>query len=428
MKDPPPSIPYGKQSLDNSDIEAVAQVLATDFLTCGPTVTSFEDALCAYTGAAHAVAVCNGTAALHLALKAAGIGPGDRVITSANTFLASANAAEYVGAITDFADIDPNTLCLSTETLKAAWKPDVKAVVAVDFAGYPCVTKEMADFIHSRGAIIIEDACHAIGGSVSNPLHETQSANTPAKAGTTNASHQVVPPFVVPPLGGSPHDGHHGKTFNKYRIGALPWVDITTFSFHPVKTMTTGEGGAILTNNENRAAACRCLRHHGMIPETNKNTARPYSMQELGFNYRMSDIHCALGISQLQKLDAFVERRRAITAQYMDAFASIPNPPLRPALPYPGQSEAWHLFACRTQQGYCRDTLREQLHQHGIGTQIHYYPVHLQPYYMKKYGYAPGKCPHAETWFSQALSLPLFPAMTEQDTKQVLEALYALST
>ena len=374
-------LPYGRQWLDKTDIDAVVATLQSDWLTCGPKVEAFEHALCGYTGAQYAVAVCNGTAALHLALKAAGIGPGDRVITSANTFLASANAAEYNGAIADFADIDPQTLCLSLETLKEAWKPDVKAVVAVDFAGYPCVTQEMAAFIHSQGAIIIEDACHAIGGYQ-----------------------------------------------NGYRIGALPWVDLTTFSFHPVKTMTTGEGGAILTNNTDWAAACRCLRNHGMVHETTDQLERPYSMRKLGFNYRISDIHCALGINQLQKLDLFVERRRSIAASYSAALAKIAEPAVRPALPYPGQYEAWHLYACRTNPRHNRDALRAKLQEHGIGTQIHYYPVHLQPYYSQKYGYATGKCPQAEKWFTEGISLPLFPAMTDQDVQRVREVLHAIST
>ncbi len=426
MTSPAAYIPYGRQSLDRTDMDAVLQTLQSDWLTCGPQVEAFEKALCEYTGAKHAVAVSNGTAALHLALKAAGIGPGDRVLTSANTFLASANAAEYNGATTDFADIDPDTLCISRKTLQAAWKPDVKAVVAVDFAGYPCVTPEMADFIHKNGAIIIEDACHAIGGSVSNPQYDRRSTNPPAKAGTTNASSQEVPPFVVPPSGGPPQPEPPPSTAPNHRIGALPWVDITTFSFHPVKTMTTAEGGAILTNNTDRAMACRCLRHHGMIPETNAQTDRPYSMHELGFNYRISDLHCALGISQLRKLDSFVERRRTIAAKYSDALKKMTAPPVRPALPYPGQNEAWHLYACRTSPQHDRDALRAKLHAKGIGTQIHYYPVHLQPYYMQKYAYTPGKCPQAEQWFKQAISLPLHPTMTNQDTQHILETLHAI--
>ena len=371
-------LPYGRQSIDEDDIAAVVEVLRSDWLTCGPVVERFEAALARTCGATQAVAVSNGTAALHLAMRAAGVGEGDRVLTSANTFLASANAAEYVGAAADFADIDPISRCLSLESLKAAWKPDVKAVVAVDYAGTPCVSKEMADYIHQRGAIVVEDACHAIG---------------------------------------SRRDG--------FPVGGLPWVDMTTFSFHPVKTLTTGEGGAIVTNKAEWTDSCRLNRSHGMrrVP----SDGRPYTMETPGYNYRLTDIQCALGLAQLGKLEAFVQRRRDIVETYNRAFAPLPHVRL-PQTPE-GVDVAWHLYAVQIDFPALKTTraaVVEALKAGGVGTQIHYYPVHLQPYYANCYGYAPGKCPVAEQWYEQTLSLPLFPAMTDGDVQRVAETLISV--
>ncbi len=371
-------LPYGRQSIDEDDIAAVVEVLRSDWLTCGPAVDRFEAALATRCGAAQAVAVSNGTAALHLVMRAAGVGPGDRVLTSANTFLASANAAEYVGATADFADMDPVSRCVSLETIKAAWKPDVKAVVAVDYAGVPCVSKEMADFIHERGAVVVEDACHAIG---------------------------------------SQRDG--------FCVGGLPWVDLTTFSFHPVKTLTTGEGGAILTNKAEWADSCRLNRSHGM--KRMPADVLPYTMETPGYNYRLTDIQSALGLAQLRKLDAFTQRRQEIVEKYNRAFSALPHMriPQTPA----GATVAWHLYAVQVDfsaLNTTRGAVVEAFKASGVGTQIHYYPVHLQPYYMNRYGYAPGKCPVAETWFEQTLSLPLFPAMSEDDVRHVIQVLCAV--
>ena len=370
-------LPYGRQAVDEEDIAAVVEVLRSDWLTCGPAVERFESELAAACGAEHAVAASNGTAALHLAMMAAGVGPGDRVLTCANTFLASANAAEYVGAAADFADMDPETRCMSLETLKAAWKPDVKAVVAVDYAGYPCATKEMAEYVHRRGAILVEDACHAIG---------------------------------------SARDG--------YKVGGLPWVDMTIFSFHPVKTLTTGEGGAILARDKGLADSCRKNRSHGMErPMPGEKAERPYAMERPGYNYRLTDLQCALGIAQLRKLGAFVSRRRQIVDRYNRAFEGLPHVKTPRA---PGEtSVAWHLYALGidfAELGTSREEVAGRLKAEGIGTQIHYYPVHLQPYYAKKYGYGRGKCPAAEGWYEKALSLPLFPGMGDDEVQRTIEA------
>jgi perosamine synthetase len=392
-------IPYGKQTIDEDDIAAVVEVLKGDWLTCGPVVDRFEQALAHYCGAKHAIAVANGTAALHVAMLAAGIKAGDRVLTSANTFLASANCAEFVGATADFADIDPRTYNVTVETLAAAWKPDVKAVVPVDFAGQPCDMPAIATLARSRGATIIEDASHALGSQFQ-------------------------------------HDGQW------YKVGGHPWADMTTFSFHPVKTITTGEGGAILTNDDKLAVRCRLLRSHGMVKDPSQfvSSARCpllsekgpwfYEMHEVGFNCRITDIQCALGLSQLNKLDRFIQRRAEIVAQYNAAFASHPflKCPELPAfhlssfILHPSEI-AWHLYVLKidfAKLGKQRAQVMAELRELGVGTQVHYIPVHLQPYYRSKYGYDSGKCPQTEIFYSRNLSLPLFPAMTDADMHHVV--------
>ena len=260
-------IPYGRQTIDADDIAAVVEALQSDWLTKGPLVDAFESAFAERVGAKYAVAVCNGTAALHLAMLVARIGPGDRVVTSANTFLASANCAAFTGALPDFCDIDEVTYTMSVEQLATNWQPDTKAVVAVDYAGQTADMPSIAQVARDRHAIVIEDACHAVGGSF---LHENR----------------------------------------QWRIGGHPWADMTTFSFHPVKTMTTGEGGMLVTDNEEYAQRARLLRSHGMtrdnesfsgLGDANFEERGPwyYEMQELGFNFRITDLQCALGLSQL---------------------------------------------------------------------------------------------------------------------------------
>lgn len=381
-----PLLPYGRQSIGDDDIAAVVAVMRSDFLTTGPMVERFERALADYCQAKHAIVVANGTAALHVAILAAGIKPGDRLLTSANTFLASANCAEFVGATADFADIDPQSYNVTADTLRAAWQDDVRVIVPVDFAGQPCDMPSIAALARERGALIIEDASHAIGSRFT----------------------------------------HAGKS---YKVGGHPWADLTTFSFHPVKTITTGEGGAILTNDDRLAERCRRFRNHGMI---RIETTGPwyYEMPELGYNYRLTDIQCALGLSQLQKLDRFVQRRAEIVAAYNAAFDG--HPVLRcPRLPQPSAfrlqpySVAWHLYVLQIDfdaVGKTRAQVMAELRQRGIGTQVHYIPVHLQPYYRQKYGYAAGKCPVAEAYYQRCLSLPLFPAMTDADVERIIRA------
>lgn len=377
-------IPYGRQSIIDEDIDAVVEILKGDWLTCGPTVEWFEGALCEYTGARHAIAVSNGTAALHVAMLAAGIKAGDRVVTSPNTFLASANCAEYVGATVDFVDIDSSSLNLSPELLEKTWQADSKAVVAVDFAGRPCDMQAIARIARKNGGVVIEDAAHALGSRLE---HDSQT----------------------------------------YTVGAHPWADMTTLSFHPVKTLTTGEGGAILTDSDELAEKCRLFRNHGMV------RSRPeepwfYEMTEPGFNYRITDLQCALGISQLKRLDDFIVRRQKITDLYNAAFQSLEN--LQTPGPYPSGSSAWHLYVVQIDfpmLGKNRAQVMQELRELGVGTQVHYIPVHLQPYYRDKYGYAEGKCPAAEAYYEKCLSLPLYPTMSDEMVDLVVKAVRSVA-
>jgi perosamine synthetase len=350
-----------------------------DWLTCGPSVELFEKELCNYTGARHAIAVSNGTAALHVAMLAAGVGAGDRVITSPNTFLASANCAEYTGATADFADIDQETQNLSPRVLESVWTANTKAVVAVDFAGRPCDMPAIAEVAQKHGAVIIEDAAHALGSRLE-------------------------------------HDG------KEYSVGSHPWADMTTFSFHPVKTLTTGEGGAILTDSDELAGRCRLFRNHGM--ERNRpDEPWFYEMKQPGFNYRITDLQCALGSSQLKRLEEFIGRRQKIVDVYNQTFQTLKN--LKPPISVASGRSAWHLYVVQidfAELGKSRLQVMKELLERGVCSQVHYIPVHLQTYYREKYGYAPGKCPNAEAFYDRCLSLPLFPAMTDGDVTQVIDA------
>lgn len=409
-------LPYGKQSIDEDDIAAVVRALRSDFLTTGPEVEAFEKEFAAMVGARHAVAVCNATAALHLAMLVAKIGPGDRVITSPNTFLSSANCAAFVGATPDFVDIDPKTRNLSPEALEAGWKKDTKAVVAVDYAGFPCDMPAIAEVARKRGAIVIEDGCHGIGGG-----------------------------FV-----------HEGMFF---KIGGHPWADMTTFSFHPVKTMTTGEGGMLVTDNDDFAARARLLRTHGMVRDSSQfsvfgsqasNTSAPtldhcspltqsgpwtYEMQALGYNYRITDIQCALGRSQLKKLPDFIRRRQAIVDHYNAAFgdlAWLTTPSETGWLKTENRTPvvSYHLYTVEIDfeaLGKSRNEVMAELRAEGVGTQVLYIPVYLQPWYQETYGYAEGKCPNAETYYLQSLSLPLYPDMTDASVEKVIQAVFIIA-
>ena len=384
-------IPYGRQSLDQADIDAVVEVLQSDWLTQGPTLARFEVALAARVEAGFAVAVCNATAALHIACLAADLGPGDLLWTTPNTFLASANCARYCGADVDFVDIDPLTwnldaqaLALKLEAAERAGRLP-KVLVAVAFSGQSCDMRSIDQLATRYGFTVIEDASHAVGAAYA----------------------------------GRP-------------VGCGEFAAMTVFSFHPVKIITTGEGGMVMTNRPELAERLHRLRSHGMTRDPahmDEPSHGPwyYQQVELGFNYRMTDIQAALGLSQLSKLDAFIARRRTLAARYQAALAGLPL-----TLPC-AQAEAesaWHLYVVRLQTERLTLSHREvfeALRAAGIGVNLHYIPVHLQPYY-RDLGFKSGDFPEAERYYAQAISLPIFPAMSETEQVYVIEQLQRLLT
>ena len=390
-------LPYGRHLIEDDDVAAVTSVLRGEALTGGPAVAAFETALKEATGAAHAVVCGNGTEALHLAALAAGVGPGDRVICPAVTFLATANCARYAGAEVVFADVDPDTGLITAETAEAAAaRADgpVKAVLPVDFAGQFGDLPELAELARRRGWAVIEDACHAAG---------------------------------------TRYDFANGVSG---AVGDGRWADFTVFSFHPVKTVAMGEGGAITTADAALAARMASLRNHGTVRTADAFTeaaqafapdgaAHPwyYEMQELGFNYRACDLQCALGVSQLAKLKRFAARRRRLAALYDERLAAL-APRLRPLGRTPGVVAAWHLYAVLIEfeaLGLSRDTVMNRLRAQGVGSQVHYIPVPWQPYYRRRYGDV--ALPGAERYYARTLSLPLYPGMADADVGRVAEAL-----
>lgn len=352
-------IPYGHQSIDDDDIAAVVAVLKGDWLTQGPHVEEFEASLAERVEARHAVAFSNCTAALHAACAAARLGPGDRVATSSLSFAASANCARYVGADVVLLDIDPSTLNLDV----ASVPDDIDALVAVHYAGLPVALDQLA----VRPRIVIEDAAHAIGATTA-----------------------------------------HGP------VGSCRRSDMCCFSFHPVKTMTTGEGGAVTTNDDELANGLRRFRNHGITPHPEKG-GWYYEIDELGFNYRLTDLQAALGTSQLSKLDRFLDRRDALAARYHAELAgtSIELPPEAPD----GERHGRHLFTVRVAD---RDRVYRDLRDRGIGVQVHYVPIHRHPAY-QRLGWSSERLPNAETAYQRLLSLPLYPDLTDAEQERVIE-------
>ncbi len=392
-----PFLPYGRHHIDDDDVAAVVAVLRSEALTTGPAVPAFEAALATATRAQHAIACGNGTEALHLALLGLGLGPGDWVVVPAITFLATANAVRMVGADVVFADVDPDTGLITTETAAAAAARapgPVRAVLPVHLAGQFGDLPALADLARAHGWAVVEDACHAIG--------------TRYDLGTECTG----------------------------VVGDGRWADATTFSFHPVKTIAMGEGGAVTTNNPDLAHHMARLRCHGMVREATNfqhpaqafaedGRAHPwyYEMTELGFNYRACDLQCALGLSQLAKLEHFAARRRDLMNQYTAALAPL-APHVRPLARTPGVLPAWHLHIVRIafqDIGTTRDAVMAHLRAAGIGSQVHYIPVPWQPYY--RHRSTPPPLPGAERYYAQALSLPLYPGMTDGDVERVAEAL-----
>jgi UDP-4-amino-4,6-dideoxy-N-acetyl-beta-L-altrosamine transaminase len=383
-------IPYGRQSLDQADIDAVVAVLQSDWLTQGPTIERFEQAMAERCQADFAVAVCNATAALHIACLAAGLAAGDRLWTTPNTFLASANCGRYCGAQVDFVDIDPLTWNLDTfaleSKLEAAERDGTlpKVLVAVAFSGQSCDMRKIAELAERYGFTVIEDASHAVGASYA----------------------------------GRP-------------VGCCEFAAMTVFSFHPVKIITSAEGGMILTNRVDLAERLQRLRSHGMTRDPQQMTEPShgpwyYQQVELGFNYRITDLQAALGLSQLNKLDDFIERRRELAARYHRLLAYLP---LTLPSAQPEAGSAWHLYVVRLQTDRINLSHRqvfEGLRAAGVGVNLHYIPVHLQPYY-RDLGFAEGDFPQAERYYAEAISLPMFPLLSDEQQDYVIEQLRRLT-
>ena len=378
-------LPYGRQYVDEVDIKRVSEILASPFLTTGPVAEDFEAELCRITGAAYAVVCSSGTAALHLACLALGVSEGDIGLTSPLSFLASANCIEYCSGRADFIDIDPETLCLSPEKLEAYCirKGGPKVVIPVDYAGGAAALPRIRALSDRFGFKVIEDAAHALGSRY--------------------------------PYGGE-----------VFSCGSCAHSDLAVFSFHPVKNITTGEGGAVMTNDGDLAQKLRKLRNHGAEKSREMMDtmgAWYYEMDTLGLNYRITDIQCAMGLSQLEKLGKFRARRRMIVSMYNRAFKGNTNLKLPPkcleSLACP------HLYPIQFMHPpHVRRSVYEQLKADHINCQVHYIPIYWQPYYADRYGYAKGKCPNAEAYYSRCLSLPLFPAMSDADVETVVAAVF----
>jgi UDP-4-amino-4,6-dideoxy-N-acetyl-beta-L-altrosamine transaminase len=378
-----PFLPYGRQTIEDDDVAAVAAALRADFLTTGPTVEAFETAFKARVGAEHAVAVANGTATLHLAMLALGVGEGDVCVAPSVTFLATANCARYAGAEVVFADVDPNSGLMTPDTLAEALgragDRRVKAVLPVHLRGDVCDLPALKAMASAAGAVLVEDAPHALGS--------------------------------VGAFDGARHP-----------VGDGAYSAFASFSFHPVKTLATGEGGMLTTNDAALAARARSLRSHGMVRPAG---AEPwvYEMPELGFNYRIPDVLCALGLSQLAKLDRFVARRRELAALYAERLAAL-APTVRLAASPAWSDPALHLLTVLIDfeaAGTTRRAVVEALKAQGVGSQVHYIPVHRQPYYQARYGAL--DLPGADAWYARCLTLPLYPTMADGDVDRVVEAL-----
>lgn len=379
-------LPYGRQSLDEADIQAVLEVLHSDFLTQGPAIPRFEKAMTDWCGARHGIAMANGTATLHLAAKAMGLKHGDWLWTSPITFVASANAGRYCGAQVDFVDVDPGTVNLCPERLEAKLQQAEKdgrlpkIVVPVHFAGQPCALDRIYALSEKYGFQVLEDAAHALGGS------------------------------------------YRGET-----IGNCKWSRAVSHSFHPVKIVTSAEGGMITTNDDELAWKIGMLRTHGITRETDRMEGEShgpwyYQQLDLGYNFRMCDLQAALGASQMQKLEKFALRRREIADLYDAALAGLP---LRPLARDPAGVSGWHLYMIRLNLGEISRTRREvfeSLRAQGIGVNVHYIPVHLQPDY-QRLGFSAGMFPEAERYYEECITLPMFPSMRDEDVQRVKQAL-----
>lgn len=376
-------LPYGRQFIDEEDIQAVVDILRSDWLTTGPKVDEFERAFADFVGAKHAVAVSSGTAALHAVMFAIDIQPGSEVIVTSMTFAASANSILYQGGTPVFADVMPDTLLIDPEDVERKITSRTRAIVAVDYAGHPCDYDALRDIADRHNLVLIDDACHAIGGS------------------------------------------YKGRS-----VGTL--ADLNTFSLHPVKHMTTGEGGVITTDDEALARRMRIFRNHGITTDHRQRTEQGgffYEMVELGYNYRITDFQCALGISQLKKLPASIQKRQQIANMYEGAFVEIDY--VKPLSKLNDVQHAYHLYVVlfdTEKLDKSRNVIFKTLRDNNIGVNVHYIPVHLHPYYQQKLGTKHGLCPVAESAYERLITLPIFPQMTESDVDDVVVAVKQLGS
>lgn len=373
---------YGHQWIDETDVEAVTAVIRSDYLTCGPKITELENKLCELTGSKYAVVCSSDTAALHIACMAAGVGEGDEVITTPITFLASANCAVYCGGKPVFADIDPETYNISVEAVRGAITDKTKVLVAVDYTGQAVDLDPLMKLCEEKGIILIEDAAHSIG-----------------------------------------------TKYNGKPVGSI--AHMTTFSFHPVKTVTAGEGGAVLTDDEETYKKLCLYRSHGMTRDESMMRGESeggwyYQMVDLGYNYRMTDMQAALLISQLNKLDMFAKRRKEIVAKYNEVFAGMPEIIVQKDIPE--SDSVRHLYILRLNPDKLKINRRQffdAMAAENIMCNVHYIPVYLQPFYRDR-GYEPGLCPEAEALYENMMSIPLYPAMTDKDVEDVIAAVKKL--
>ncbi len=374
-------IPYGRQSIDDDDIQSVVDVLQSEWLTTGPMVPAFEKSVADFSGAAHAVAVSNGTAGLHCAMFAAGVGPGDEVVAPTMTFAASTNAALYVGAKPVFADIDPATLLVDPASVEKKITPRTKAIVAVDYGGQTCDYDSLCAIAQRHKLILIADACHALGAT------------------------------------------YKGKPAGKL-------ADLSVFSFHPVKHITTAEGGLVTTDNPDFARRLRLFRSHGISTDHRERAEKGilhYEMIELGYNYRLSDLQCALGLSQMKKLSQWVKRRNEIAHAYAEGLRDFEKVELLKVRS--DSMHAYHLYVIKLRLDRLsrdRNTIFSEMRNAGIGVNVHYPPVYSHPYYKRLFGDQRTNFPATEKVASQILSIPMYPAMTDAEVQKVIYAIRAL--
>lgn len=370
-------LPYGRHYIDEDDVQAVLRVLRSEWITQGPKVPEFEEAVASWVGARHAVCFSSGTAALHAAAFAAGLGPGDEAVTTPLTFCATANCVLYRGARPVFADVRADTLNIDPEEVARRITPRTRAILPVDYAGHPADLEAILSLAERHGLVVIEDACHALGAE-----------------------------------------------YREERVGHLS--DMTVFSFHAVKHLTTAEGGMITTESAEFARKARLFRNHGIDQEARERQKEGrwfYEMVALGYNYRLSDIGCALGLSQLAKQERNLARRREIAERYTQAFQALPG--VTPPSVLPGVEHAWHLYPLRFDAGrlnVTRDKVFRALRAENIGVNVHYIPVHQHPYYRDRFGYRGGEYPVAEAAYRELITLPLFPEMLNSDVEDVIQA------